>query len=139
VGTVLAAICLDSEALSDARPVISGRAVERARTVESGDHERPFSTRGIAARRAAARGEGLPLGVGPGLGRGPGREALRPAGGGPDLGRRPAGLLRAAALRAALPLNPGDFFQPLSAVMAVGLLGALVSGWRATPGLRLWL
>ena len=29
------------------------------------------------------------------------------------------------------PINPGDFFQPLSAVMALGILGALISGWRA--------
>jgi len=37
------------------------------------------------------------------------------------------------------PINPGDFFQPLSAVMALGILGALISGWRAPVQLRLWL
>ena len=37
------------------------------------------------------------------------------------------------------PINPGDFFQPLSAVMALGILGALISGWRAPGQLRLWL
>jgi hypothetical protein len=37
------------------------------------------------------------------------------------------------------PLNPGDFFQPLSAVMAVGVLGALISGWRSSSALRFWL
>jgi hypothetical protein len=37
------------------------------------------------------------------------------------------------------PINPGDFFQPLSAVMALGILGALISGWRAPAQLRLWL
>jgi len=26
------------------------------------------------------------------------------------------------------PLNPGDFFQPLSALMVVGVLGAVISG-----------
>lgn len=31
------------------------------------------------------------------------------------------------------PLDPGEFFQPLSALMVVGVLGALVSGWH-TPG-----
>ena len=30
------------------------------------------------------------------------------------------------------PLNPGDFFQPLSALMVVGILGALIGGWK-TP------
>jgi Domain of unknown function (DUF1772) len=37
------------------------------------------------------------------------------------------------------PINPGDFFQPLSAVMALGILGALISGWRAPVQLRVWL
>lgn len=37
------------------------------------------------------------------------------------------------------PMNPGDFFQPLSAVMAIGLLGATISGWRAPLQIRFWL
>lgn len=37
------------------------------------------------------------------------------------------------------PMNPGDFFQPLSAVMALGVLGALISGWRTPVQLRFWL
>lgn len=37
------------------------------------------------------------------------------------------------------PINPGDFFQPLSAVMALGVLGALISGWRTPGQLRFWL
>ena len=37
------------------------------------------------------------------------------------------------------PLNPGDFFQPLSAVMAVGMLGALISGWKTRFDYRIWL
>ena len=37
------------------------------------------------------------------------------------------------------PLNPGDFFQPLSAVMLVGTLGALISGWNTPPADRIWL
>ncbi|MDQ2945983.1 MAG: DUF1772 domain-containing protein [Acidobacteriota bacterium] len=29
------------------------------------------------------------------------------------------------------PIDPGDFFIPLSALIAVGSLGALVTGWRS--------
>src|SRR5712664_2293285 len=37
------------------------------------------------------------------------------------------------------PMNPGDFFQPLSGVMVLGMLGALISGWKTPFQLRLWL
>ena len=37
------------------------------------------------------------------------------------------------------PLNPGDFFQPLSALMVVGILGALISGWKTPLEYRIWL
>jgi len=37
------------------------------------------------------------------------------------------------------PMNPGDFFQPLSAVMVLGIVGALLSGWKTPAQLRLWL
>ena len=39
------------------------------------------------------------------------------------------------------PVDPGDFFIPLSAIMTLGLIGALISGWRAPIQLRrmLWL
>jgi hypothetical protein len=37
------------------------------------------------------------------------------------------------------PLNPGDFFQPLSALMLVGILGAVISGWKTPPDYRIWL
>lgn len=37
------------------------------------------------------------------------------------------------------PIDPGDFFQPLSAVMALGILGALISGWKTPVHLRFWL
>lgn len=37
------------------------------------------------------------------------------------------------------PMNPGSFFQPLSIVMALGILGALISGWRTPFQLRFWL
>jgi hypothetical protein len=36
------------------------------------------------------------------------------------------------------PIDPGNFFQPLSALILVGALGALISGWK-TPGRRLLL
>jgi hypothetical protein len=37
------------------------------------------------------------------------------------------------------PVDPGDFFQPLSAIMVDGVVGALVAGWKTRPGYRLWL
>jgi hypothetical protein len=37
------------------------------------------------------------------------------------------------------PLNPGDFFQPLSLPMVVGILGALISGWKTRFEYRVWL
>ena len=37
------------------------------------------------------------------------------------------------------PLNPGDFFQPLSLPMVVGILGALISGWKTRFEFRVWL
>ncbi|HKB99762.1 MAG TPA: DUF1772 domain-containing protein [Terriglobales bacterium] len=37
------------------------------------------------------------------------------------------------------PLNPGDFFQPLSALMVVGILGALISGWKTPLQYRVWV
>ena len=37
------------------------------------------------------------------------------------------------------PVNPGDFFQPLSALMLVGILGALISGWKTRLEYRIWL
>lgn len=37
------------------------------------------------------------------------------------------------------PMNPGDFFQPLSLVMLVGILGALIAGWKTRLPYRMWL
>jgi hypothetical protein len=37
------------------------------------------------------------------------------------------------------PMNPGDFFQPLSALMVMGILGALISGWKTRLEYRIWL
>jgi hypothetical protein len=36
-------------------------------------------------------------------------------------------------------MNPGDFFQPLSIIMAVSVVAALICGWKAPRELRLWL
>src|SRR5205823_14102065 len=37
------------------------------------------------------------------------------------------------------PFNPGDFFQPLSALLVIGTLGALISGWSTSRQYRAWL
>jgi hypothetical protein len=37
------------------------------------------------------------------------------------------------------PINPGDFFQPLSAVLLISSAGALISGWKTRGAYRAWL
>lgn len=37
------------------------------------------------------------------------------------------------------PVDPGAFFQPLSAVMAIGVAGAVLAGWRTPWSYRIWL
>ena len=39
------------------------------------------------------------------------------------------------------PVNPGDFFQPLSVLLLIGSAGALIAGWRCAGRVRrlLWL
>jgi hypothetical protein len=37
------------------------------------------------------------------------------------------------------PIDPGEFFQPLSAITLVGILGALISGWKTSFEYRKWL
>jgi len=37
------------------------------------------------------------------------------------------------------PFNPGDFFQPLSALLAVGTVGSLIIGWNTSPAYKAWL
>ena len=37
------------------------------------------------------------------------------------------------------PINPGDFFQPLSVLMAICSIGALISGWNSHVRFWLWL
>ena len=35
------------------------------------------------------------------------------------------------------PIDPGTFFQPLSAVVLIGIIGALIGGWKSED--RVWL
>ena len=37
------------------------------------------------------------------------------------------------------PVNPGDFFQPLSVLLLVASLGALIAGWTTGGSYRNWL
>lgn len=37
------------------------------------------------------------------------------------------------------PVDPGDFFQPLSAFLLLAIVGALWSGWKTTRSYRLYL
>ena len=37
------------------------------------------------------------------------------------------------------PFNPGDFFQPLSLLLAIGTIGALACGWNTSPRYKVWL
>lgn len=37
------------------------------------------------------------------------------------------------------PVDPGDFFIPLSALIAIGSVGALVCGWRSQAHVALWV
>ncbi len=37
------------------------------------------------------------------------------------------------------PMDPGDFFQPLSVPMVVSILGAMIAGWKTPFEYRRWL
>ena len=37
------------------------------------------------------------------------------------------------------PFNPGAFFQPLSLLLVLGTLGALISGWKTSRTYKAWL
>jgi hypothetical protein len=37
------------------------------------------------------------------------------------------------------PIGPGNIFRPLSAILLVGILGALISGWKTPFAYRVWL
>ena len=36
------------------------------------------------------------------------------------------------------PVDPGDFFQPLSVIMVIGILGAVIAGWKTPWNYRVW-
>src|SRR5258705_838468 len=52
-------------------------------------------------------------------------------------GASPPDSLRHLPYGKEFPLDPGNFFQPLSAVLLIGLVGAVVCGWRTVE--RRWL
>ena len=37
------------------------------------------------------------------------------------------------------PVDPGNFFQPLSVVMVIGILGTVIAGWKTPWNYRVWL
>ena len=54
-------------------------------------------------------------------------------------GAAPPASLSLMPYGARYPWNPGSFFQPLSAVMVLGILGALIGGWKTPFEYRVWL
>jgi hypothetical protein len=67
------------------------------------------------------------------------RQVIRRYGGGGARGAAPPTSLALMPYGPHCPMNPGTFFQPLSALMVVGILGALISGRKTRPGFRIWL
>lgn len=68
-----------------------------------------------------------------------GRQTIRPFNRGRSLERSAAGLACAHALRPTFPDEPRGFFQPLSVPMLMGILGALICGWKTPFEYRVWL
>lgn len=56
-----------------------------------------------------------------------------------DWGANPPDSLSLYPYGRRFPVNPGDFFQPLSILMAIAILGALISGWKTPRSYRIWL
>jgi hypothetical protein len=54
-------------------------------------------------------------------------------------GASPPNSLKLMPYGAAYPIDPGNFFQPLSAILLVAILGALISGWKTPLEYRVWL
>ena len=54
-------------------------------------------------------------------------------------GRSPPSSLALLPYGKSYPVDPGDFFQPLSVWLLVASVGALVGGWRVPGMLRRWL
>jgi hypothetical protein len=57
----------------------------------------------------------------------------------PSLGANPPASFSLLPYGPRGPFNPGDFFQPLSALLVIGTLGALLTGWRTSRTYRAWL
>lgn len=54
-------------------------------------------------------------------------------------GAAPPESLKLMPYGANYPINPGTFFQPLSVIMLIGILGALICGWKTPRWYRVWL
>jgi hypothetical protein len=54
-------------------------------------------------------------------------------------GASPPGSLTLMPYGARYPIDPGNFFQPLSVILLAGILGALISGWKTPFEYRVWL
>jgi hypothetical protein len=54
-------------------------------------------------------------------------------------GASPPASLALMPYGARYPIDPGNFFQPLSAILLVAILGALISGWKTPFEYRIWL
>jgi len=54
-------------------------------------------------------------------------------------GASPPNSLKLMPYGAAYPIDPGNFFQPLSAILLMAILGALISGWKTPWEYRIWL
>ncbi len=54
-------------------------------------------------------------------------------------GASPPASLALMPYGAKYPINPGTFFQPLSALMLLPTVGALISGWKTPLSYRVWL
>ena len=54
-------------------------------------------------------------------------------------GASPPGSLTLMPYGARYPIDPGNFFQPLSAILLAAFLGALISGWKTPLEYRVWL
>jgi hypothetical protein len=54
-------------------------------------------------------------------------------------GASPPGSLALMPYGPRYPIDPGNFFQPLSAILLLGMLGAVISGWKTPWEYRVWL
>ena len=54
-------------------------------------------------------------------------------------GASPPSSLKLMPYGAAYPIDPGNFFQPLSAILLLAIAGALIGGWKTPWEYRVWL